>query len=109
MSTSKLKLYTTNITPAKNTRVDDIDTYLSSCDNPYSSDKFQYQRIALTMSIKVNMLQSEATVPNVNYARIEQDDKVFYFFVMSAKQLSRKTVQFNLAMDTINTYWFNAD
>lgn len=105
MSTCILKMYkNTKITPARNARVDDIEVYLDSLEGTYESTKFQYQRIALNMSIKVNMEQQEAQ-GNYNYATIEQDGKLFFFFVMSGEQVSRKCVQFNLSMDTINTFW----
>lgn len=105
MSTSILKLYkNSKITPARNARVDDIEVYLDSLEGTYTSSKFQYQRIALNMSIKVNMEQAQAQ-GNFDYAAIEQDMKLYFFFIMRGEQVSRKTVRFYLAMDTVNTFW----
>ena len=105
MSTCILKLYkNTKITPSRNARVDDIEVYLDSLDGTYESTKFQYQRIDLNMSIKVNMDQKEAQ-GNYDYASIEQDGRLFFFFVMKGEQVSRKCVRFELSMDTINSWW----
>lgn len=104
MSTSKITLYKSAITPSRNFRVDELDTYLNSCPK-IEFNKLQYQKLNLNMYIKLPLAQELISNPQYNYARLEQDNKEFYFFIMRADWIARKTIKFALSMDTINTYW----
>lgn len=104
MATSKLTIYKTNITPSRNFRVDSIDTYLNTC-KKIEFNKFQYQQLELNLYVKIPLAQEFISNPQYNYARLEQDNKEFYFFIMSADWKARKTIGLALSMDTINTYW----
>ena len=55
--------------------------------------------------IKLPRDQVVAANSDCNYCRIRQDDRDYYFFVMSADWRARRTVAFHLSMDTINTWW----
>lgn len=55
--------------------------------------------------IKLPRNQVVAANSDCNYCRIRQDDRDYYFFVMSADWRARRTVAFHLSMDTINTWW----
>lgn len=76
MSTSKIKIYKTDISPSKNMKIDGLDDYLSTCPITYQDDTFQYLQLGLDISIKINAAQANITkmTPIGNYIRLEQDD-----------------------------------
>lgn len=100
-----LTLYQTEITLDRNARVENIEKYLESLPRVYHSDKMQYLRIGANIVVKLPRNQELSYLSDCNYARIEQDGRVFYFFVMGADWRARKTVAFTLSMDTVNTWW----
>lgn len=71
---SQIKIYKTEITPDRNAKVDQIQDYLNSCVVSYHTDKLQYQKIALDMSIKLPIPQ-ENRFQLGNYVCINQDNK----------------------------------
>lgn len=74
---SKIKIYQTVLTPARNALVDDLETYLGTLTPTYSNDSFQYLKLNLDLNIKINDAQSVISGHNLgNYVKIEQDNKV---------------------------------
>lgn len=106
MATSNLKLYTTDITPDKNCVVENIETYLAS-KNAYVINDFQYQKIELDLTIKLNLPQSNNKYFSYNYLSIKNSDlnKTFYYFILDTSWIAQNTIQLTLSMDTLNTYW----
>lgn len=104
MANSILMLFNTEITPDRNCKVDELESYLNDCEK-LNIGEFQYQKIGLSMAIKIKADQSLVANKQYNYARIEQDGRPYYFFINSADWVARKTVALNLVMDTINTWW----
>ena len=100
-----LTLYQTEITLGRNARVENIDVYLNSLTPAYGPVDMQYLPLQGDMVIKLARDQEFSIISDCNYAKIEQDDKSFYFFVMGADWRARKTVAFTLSMDTVNTWW----
>lgn len=102
---SKLKIYQTAITPKKNMVVDDIDIYLSKLTPTIDIPDFQYQKIGLDIEIKVPADQSNVGNNALgNYVSIEQDDRVYYFFIMGAEWKNPMCVGLRLSIDTLNTF-----
>ena len=105
MATSKIKIYQTVLTPTRNALVDDLDTYLNQLTPTYSKDDFQYIKFDLDLSIKVPMPQNVISGHSLgNYVRIEQDSKVWYYFVMNTEWKSANAVELKLSVDSINTF-----
>lgn len=105
--TSKLTFYQCEITPEKNCVVDDLTGYLSSL-TPLVVDNFQYIKIDLDLYIKINSSQVNVPKFNYNYVSVKNEDvdKVFYYFIIgSPKWISQNTIQLQLSLDTLNTYW----
>lgn len=100
-----LTLYQTEITLERNARVENIDVYLNSLTPAYGPVDMQYLPLQGDMVIKLARDQEFSIISDCNYAKIEQDDKSFYFFVMGADWRAKKTVAFTLSMDTVNTWW----
>lgn len=102
---SKLKIYQTAITPKKNMVVDDIDIYLSKLTPTIDIPDFQYQKIGLDIEIRVPADQSNVGNNALgNYVSIEQDDRVYYFFIMGAEWKNPMCVGLRLSIDTLNTF-----
>ena len=105
MATSKIRIYQTVLTPARNALVDDLDQYLNSLTPTYSNDAFQYIKLDLDLNIKINNAQNKISGHSLgNYVRIEQDNKVWYYFIMNTDWKSANTIELKLSIDSINTF-----
>lgn len=123
MSNSSLTLYWgTPLTPARNLKVDDITTFLSS----YTSKniaKYQYIKHALDIEIKVDLSQGQQDLWQVpltparsklnfiNYLSITNSNSTtganefpVYYFVLKVTPRAEKTIALTCHMDVINTY-----
>ena len=105
MATSKIRIYQTVLTPARNALVDDLDQYLNSLTPTYSNNAFQYIKLDLDLTIKINNAQDKISGHSLgNYVRIEQDNKVWYYFIMNTDWKSANTIELKLSIDSINTF-----
>lgn len=106
MATSQIALYKTNITPEKNCRVDDLGYYLITCESEIISD-FQYKVIKLDDTIKLNMSQNNTPNFPYNYLAIKRgnETKIYYYFIINSNWKSENTVELQISLDTINTFW----
>ena len=108
MAVSTLKFYTTNIIPEKNCRVDDLENYLETC-NKMTVGNFQYKIIKLDDTIKINWNQTELPNFPFNYLSIKKsddiNDKTYYYFILNNSWKSENTVELQISLDTINTFW----
>ena len=106
MATSQIVLYKTNITPEKNCKVDDLGYYLITCESEIISD-FQYKVIKLDDTIKLNMSQNNTPNFPYNYLAIKRgnETKIYYYFIINSNWKSENTVELQISLDTINTFW----
>ena len=97
----------------KNFVVDSIEDYLSTLDS-LEYDDFQYQKIQYLMNIKLNW--HEATLEmisaqNYNYLSITNYEdgstyqtRTYYFFILKKEWKAQNTVNFQIILDSINTF-----
>lgn len=108
MAVSILTFYTTEITPERNARVDALEQYLSDC-NKMTVGNFQYKTIKLDDTIKINWNQQELPNFPFNYLSIKRSDdinnKIYYYFVLNSNWRAQDTVELQISLDTINTFW----
>lgn len=118
MATVTLNLYSgCRIIKDKNFVVDDIESYLSTISTVTTISNFQYQRFELKKTINLDLDQvwqtkkgslpyGESTVSlKWNYCKITTADTInYYYFITGYKQISPKTVELSLEMDTLNTF-----
>lgn len=104
MATSIIRLYQTDISPEKNMRIDAINSYLAT-KMQFNFSNFQYIRPNLSIEIKVNLPQSSTPNLQCNYLEVFTDNKSYYYFITSTRQISTQTVGISGEMDTINTFW----
>ena len=91
------------ITKERNCLVDNIQAYLQS-QRYLPSIEIQYQQIELYKTLKLNMDQSVVGTGPFNYLEIVQDNKSFYYFIDKTNWKSTSTVEFELTLDTVNTF-----
>ena len=106
MATSTLNFYQCEITPERNCIVDEISAYLNSLDK-YTITGFQYIKLDLDITIKINLSQTNIPKFNYNYVSVLNSDlnKLYYYFIIGIpKWISSNTVQLELSMDTLNTF-----
>lgn len=124
---NSLKIYKTQLTPARNALLEDIEGYLAAIENKpayyegddeltYSSNDFQYIKPDLDVSIKIDVSRDNNDVYNSigNYVRIEQyqgqeeevqpEKRIWYYFIIGSKWTAQRTLQLQLSLDTINTF-----
>ena len=124
---NSLKIYRTQLSPAKNALLEDIEGYLSAIENKpnyytgsdemtYSSNNFQYVKPDLDISIKIDVDRDNNDTFNSigNYVRIEQyqgqenyeviEKRIWYYFIVGSKWTAQRTLQLQLSLDTINTF-----
>ena len=91
MATASIALYVTNgnIRPKKNMIVENIDQYLASLSSTWRIASFQYQRIELNKQIKIPASQSYQSYQLYDYLEIFEDDRRFYYFILSADQTAQ--------------------
>lgn len=105
MATCKIRIYQTHLTPARNALVDNLNEYLATLTPRYSSDNFQYQQLALDLVIKINVKQNVISGHSLgNYLTIEQDGKIWYYFILNTEWSGQETVKLTLSIDSINTF-----
>lgn len=100
---TQIYLYRVDITKAKNAKIEAIRSYLTvhGRTNPI---EVQYQQIALNKTIKLDLAQAQVGKAVYNYLEIYQDSKSFYYFIDKATWKSTSTVEFELTLDTVNTF-----
>ena len=119
---SILKIYKTQLTPAKNALLDNIEDYLSLIEThpewytgedklTYTSNDFQYVKPDIDIKIKINVpLNNNSIFDSIgNYLRLEQkqdngDSAIWYYFIIASKWTAQKTLELTCSMDTINTF-----
>ena len=98
MAKSSIKIYKTELMPEKNFKIEGIQEYLDEyCTLTYSNDNFQYIQLKADVAIKINNFQSLISEFNVgNYIRIEQDNRIWYYFILSYEWKSKKCIKLYL-------------
>lgn len=102
---STIKFYSTEINPTKNAIVENIESYLQN-KLIFQRTNFQYIKNALSINIKIDMTQNNIStfVPNYVSVKNDEEDKIYYYFIVNIKWLSTSTINFELSLDTLNTF-----
>lgn len=119
---NSLKIYKTQLTPARNALLDDIEGYLANVENRpdyytgedelvYANDDFQYVKPDLDVTIRIDLpINNDRMFDSVgNYARIEQSQgggkaSIWYYFIIGSKWTAQSTLELTLSLDTVNTF-----
>ena len=110
MATSTLKLYATDIDPARNMIVEDIQNYLSRLSSKNVGD-VMFIKPGLEVQIRIPWDQEHSwNSSGFNYARAtipgeNNTNQILYYYITEGHWCAEKTVELTLKLDTINTYW----
>ena len=89
-----------------------LENYLSTLQKVVIND-FQYIKIQLSLSIKIDMNQTNLEMietKDLNYIKIQNgNERSYYYFVISKTWRSKETIELVLSMDTLNCFKFNED
>ena len=104
----KLRLYQVDFEPSDNFYIEDIESYLRTL--PASAKRYEwnnlnYLKLGMNLTIKLPLNQVYQIENSCNYAIIEQDNNTYYYFVVDAKWIAKKTIQLVLTLDTIQTFF----
>lgn len=112
---STVKLYNApEIIPSRLFIIDDIETYLATLTNTQTITKFQYIKQGLKISIKIDKNQTSLdplSASNLwnycsiqNYIDDQNEEKIYYYFVMNKRWIASSTLELDLELDSINTF-----
>lgn len=104
----KLRLYQVDFEPSDNFYIEDIESYLNTL--PASAKRYEwnnlnYLKLGMNLTVKLPLDQVHQIESTCNYAIIEQDNNTYYYFVVDAKWIAKKTIQLVLTLDTVQTFF----
>ena len=104
----KLRLYQVDFEPSDNFYIEDIESYLRTLPanaKRYEWNNLNYIKLGMNITIKLPLDQVHQIENTCNYAIIEQDNNTYYYFVVDAKWIAKKTIQLILTLDTVQTFF----
>ena len=104
----KLRLYQVDFEPSDNFYIEDIESYLRTLPagaKRYEWNNLNYLKLGMNITIKLPLDQVHQIENTCNYAIIEQDNNTYYYFVVDAKWIAKKTIQLVLTLDTVQTFF----
>lgn len=104
----RLRLYQVDFEPSDNFYIEDIESYLRTL--PASAKRYEwnnlnYLKLGMNLTIKLPLNQVFQIENSCNYAIIEQDNNTYYYFVVDAKWIAKRTIQLVLTLDTVQTFF----
>ena len=104
----RLRLYQVDFEPSDNFYIEDIESYLrtlSASAKRYEWNNLNYLKLGMNITVKLPLDQVHQIENTCNYAIIEQDNHPYYYFVVSANWIAKRTIQLVLTLDTIQTFF----
>lgn len=104
----RLRLYQVDFDPTDNFYIEDIESYLNTLPagaKRYEWNNLNYLKLGMNLTIKLPLDQVHQIENTCNYAIIEQDNNTYYYFVVDAKWIAKRTVQLVLTLDTLQTFF----
>lgn len=104
----RLRLYQVDFDPSDNFYIEDIESYLRTL--PASAKRHEwinlnYLKLGMNITVKLPLDQVHQIENTCNYAIIEQDNSTYYYFVVDAKWIAKRTIQLVLTLDTVQTFF----
>lgn len=104
----RLRLYQVDFDPTDNFYIEDIESYLGTLPagaKRYEWNNLNYLKLGMNLTIKLPLNQVYQIENACNYAIIEQDNNTYYYFVVDAKWIAKRTIQLVLTLDTVQTFF----
>lgn len=110
---AKIYIYNVNVDPSKNVVIENLETWLGNLTPVYSDTDFQFIKPQLETTIKLYIKTDYdlALVKNGNFIKVVEKpnsnsaEVTYYYFITAAKWIADYTVEFTIALDTLNTWW----
>lgn len=104
-----LTLYKTDLRPEANEVFDSIDEFIGDLGTPvYQWTNLRYTKPDIDIMVKVPLDGSIRMLNQFDYAVLydEAQNKNYYYFVLNTNWKAHTTLQLQLSMDTLNTFWY---
>lgn len=104
-----LSLYKTDLRPEANEVFDSIDEFIGDLGAPvHQWNNLKYTRPDIDIMVKVPLDGSIRMLGQFDYAVLydETQRKNYYYFVLNTNWKAHTTLQLQLSMDTLNTFWY---
>lgn len=104
-----LTLYKTDLRPEANEVFDSIDEFIGDLGTPvYQWTNLRYIKPDIDIMVKVPLDGSIRMLGQFDYAVLydETQNKKYYYFVLNTNWKAHTTLQLQLSMDTLNTFWY---
>ena len=104
----KLRLYQVDFEPSDNFYIEDIESYLKTLPSTAKREEWNnlnYLKLGMNLTIRLPLNQVHQIENTCNYAIIEQDNNTYYYFVVNARWVAKRTVELVLTLDTVQTFF----
>ena len=102
-----IKLYKTDLRPELNEVFDDIAAFLADLQPEHQWPNVKYTKPELDIMIKLPLDGNFSHLGQFDYCDLfdEQANKHYYYYILNTNWKAKQTLQLQLSMDTLNTFW----
>ena len=102
-----IKLYKTDLRPELNEVFDDITLFLNDLQPKHQCANVKYTKPELDIMIKLPLDGTYNHLGQFDYCDLfdEQANKHYYYYILNTNWKAKQTLQLQLSMDTLNTFW----
>ena len=103
-----IKLYKTDLRPELNEVFDDIALFLADLQPKHQWANVKYTKPELDIMIKLPLDGALSNLGQFDYCDLfdEAENKHYYYYIMNTNWKAKQTLQLQLSMDTLNTFWW---
>lgn len=106
----KLTFYKTGFTPQQNGVYEDVLKHLASLKPVLTIEDFKFIQPTLQTTIKLDLSGKQFDSKEVgDYVCAEDGTSTWLYFVMNCKWRAKQTLELEIALDTLNTYWSDVE
>ena len=102
-----IKLYKTDLRPELNEVFDDITLFLADLQPKHQWANVKYTKPELDIMIKLPLDGTYNHLGQFDYCDLfdEAANKHYYYYILNTNWKAKQTLQLQLSMDTLNTFW----
>ena len=102
-----IKLYKTDLRPELNEVFDDIALFLADLQPKHQWPNVKYTKPELDIMIKLPLDGAYDHLGQFDYCDLfdEAANKHYYYYILNTNWKAKQTLQLQLSMDTLNTFW----
>lgn len=102
-----IKLYKTDLRPELNEVFDDIALFLADLQPKHQWANVKYTKPELDIMIKLPLDGAYNHLGQFDYCDLfdEAANKHYYYYILNTNWKAKQTLQLQLSMDTLNTFW----